>query len=370
MGCNANNHPPDCRCGWGGDGHKGRNFGGGRGYFGNHRQPYLKVDSAVETENHLTQCPICKSDVAFIKHNGGAVWLDLPLGPPWYKHACFDNASSSVGKNNLKSIFNIENKTLSRTAKIIVADSCSYNSFSSTSMLRAKFSNGIKRSMSVRGDARIFVGRICCIDESTKEIWPIDDVAKKLYFQGSLADIISKGKKTNSAQSSLKAKQNERKSCVDESSFKIECALCGKKMRKQKNYRAHLLREHGVALVSAGNNSSYMILDHDDYDKLSHEKLEPKSSDLGSEPSTITFSEWELRGILAEACDACSESSGWSNLANVGEWIKENEPGFKSWYQKEKKLSAFMEELGFLDLKKETLPDQISSRVIYIKIKG
>lgn len=370
MGCNGNNHAPGCRCGWGGDGHKGRSFGCGRGYFGDHRQPYLKVDSAVETENHLTQCPICKSDVAFIKHNGGVVWLDLPLGPPWYKHACFDGVSSNVGKDNLKTIFNSDKQALSENTKIIVSDSCSYNSFSSTSILRAKFSDGITRSMSVRGDARIFAGRICCIDESTKEIWPTDDVAKKLYFQGSLTNISPKGKKINSAQNPLKNKQKEKTLYTDESLFKIACALCGKKLRKQKNYRAHLRIEHGMALISAGNKSSYMILDHNDCDKLSHKPLAPKSSEIDPEPSSITFSEWELKLILKEACDACSENSGWSNLTNVGEWLKENEPGFKKWYQKEKKLSVFIEELSFLDLRIKTVPDQVFSREIYIKMKG
>lgn len=37
-----------------------------------------------------TKCPICSADVFFIRHNGGCVWVDPPLGWPWPKHACFD----------------------------------------------------------------------------------------------------------------------------------------------------------------------------------------------------------------------------------------------------------------------------------------
>ncbi len=35
-----------------------------------------------------TECPKCYSDVFFIRHNGGSVWLDN-LGWPWPRHGCF-----------------------------------------------------------------------------------------------------------------------------------------------------------------------------------------------------------------------------------------------------------------------------------------
>ncbi len=34
------------------------------------------------------RCPVCRESVFFIRHNGGSVWIDHPLGPPWYKHQC------------------------------------------------------------------------------------------------------------------------------------------------------------------------------------------------------------------------------------------------------------------------------------------
>lgn len=40
---------------------------------------------------HRTKCPRCGASVFFIRHNGGSVWVDPPLGPPWPKHACFDD---------------------------------------------------------------------------------------------------------------------------------------------------------------------------------------------------------------------------------------------------------------------------------------
>jgi hypothetical protein len=36
-----------------------------------------------------TLCPKgCGADVFFIRHKGGCVWVDPPLGWPWYKHGC------------------------------------------------------------------------------------------------------------------------------------------------------------------------------------------------------------------------------------------------------------------------------------------
>jgi hypothetical protein len=36
----------------------------------------------------VAPCPKCNADVFFVRHNGGAVWLD-DLGPPWPIHECF-----------------------------------------------------------------------------------------------------------------------------------------------------------------------------------------------------------------------------------------------------------------------------------------
>ena len=35
---------------------------------------------------YTTDCPECGAEVYFIRHNGGSVWVDPPLGWPWPKH--------------------------------------------------------------------------------------------------------------------------------------------------------------------------------------------------------------------------------------------------------------------------------------------
>src|SRR5205814_348 len=53
---------------------------------------YAGYRRSRESSCFQTSCPECGHGVYFIRHNGGSVWIDPPLGPPWYKHGCMDKA--------------------------------------------------------------------------------------------------------------------------------------------------------------------------------------------------------------------------------------------------------------------------------------
>jgi hypothetical protein len=94
--CNAWNHPPECTCGWGGDGYSGA----GGGFTARECTEYRKeafVSYRQESSDfcHKTDCPRCGGPVFFIRHNDGSVWVD-ELGWPWPKHGCFED-DISVG---------------------------------------------------------------------------------------------------------------------------------------------------------------------------------------------------------------------------------------------------------------------------------
>jgi hypothetical protein len=98
--CNAWNHPPSCRCGWGGDGHLG---GGGDGWHGtegtsswpSYRLPEHDYWRFVR-EAGPSKCPWCGDLVFFLRHNGGCVYVD-ELGFPWPVHPCWLDQSGSRG---------------------------------------------------------------------------------------------------------------------------------------------------------------------------------------------------------------------------------------------------------------------------------
>jgi len=94
--CNAWNHPPDCTCGWGGEGHLGTRPGYSEGSAPGIASAYTSLRaSSYTTPNAL--CPVCGVVVFFYSSpEGGRVFFD-ELGPPWPKHPCTDNGRTVLG---------------------------------------------------------------------------------------------------------------------------------------------------------------------------------------------------------------------------------------------------------------------------------
>lgn len=59
-------------------------------------EDYSEPRVSKESECYLTKCPDCNASVFFIRHNGGSLWVDPPLGPPWWKHDCMNNGRPSA----------------------------------------------------------------------------------------------------------------------------------------------------------------------------------------------------------------------------------------------------------------------------------
>jgi len=84
--CNAWNHDPCCRCGFGGETHSS--------------EAVLREQSGLTSYesyvNPFAKCPVCGVAVFFFQAtNGGRVFFD-DLGPPWPKHPCTDHSSDHL----------------------------------------------------------------------------------------------------------------------------------------------------------------------------------------------------------------------------------------------------------------------------------
>lgn len=90
--CNAWNHPSNCKCGWGGEGHLGKS--GSQSQHGTYIvfPDVPRIIHAYESfVNPNASCPVCGESVFFYQsNNGGRVYFD-ELGPPWPKHPCTSN---------------------------------------------------------------------------------------------------------------------------------------------------------------------------------------------------------------------------------------------------------------------------------------
>jgi hypothetical protein len=75
------------------------------GYDGSRIVDYAGYSRSDESCCFLTTCPECGDKVYFVRYNGGSVWINPPLGWPWYKHSCMDrpNSSPSSGRSALVS---------------------------------------------------------------------------------------------------------------------------------------------------------------------------------------------------------------------------------------------------------------------------
>jgi hypothetical protein len=101
--CNAWNHRPGCRCGWGGEGHAGLSSFSSFGTYNSAytaRAPHWSVPPLTSTYtsyvNPNASCPVCGAPVFFYQSpSGGRVFFD-ELGPPWPKHPCTDHSSRPV----------------------------------------------------------------------------------------------------------------------------------------------------------------------------------------------------------------------------------------------------------------------------------
>jgi len=104
--CNAWNHPPDCRCGWGGAGYSGHPPGGFRGNalaqsygFGEYRPFwYAPISGRSSYTNPNARCPVCGASVFYYESEYGARVFFDELGPPWPKHPCTDHSRSSASR--------------------------------------------------------------------------------------------------------------------------------------------------------------------------------------------------------------------------------------------------------------------------------
>lgn len=82
--CNAHNHPPDCTCGWGGDGHLG---GGGGGV--SYTDRLLIAYEYEHGEARPSYCSYCGQEVYVYTNDYGSFVVFDELGHPWPKHECY-----------------------------------------------------------------------------------------------------------------------------------------------------------------------------------------------------------------------------------------------------------------------------------------
>jgi len=126
-----------------------------------------------------TTCPECGDEVFFIRHNNGSVWINPPLGPPWYKHACFDEPTSSTSKSSIASSYKIKfsetESGIESNLIIGIVKSTYVDYFKTHTDLVLETGKSERIELKIKNNAGFLLGKLCVFDKESKTIWPIEE---------------------------------------------------------------------------------------------------------------------------------------------------------------------------------------------------
>ncbi|MGZ8218952.1 hypothetical protein [Methylomagnum sp.] len=175
-----------------------------------------------------TTCPECGEKVFFVRYNGGSVWLDPPLGYPWYKHACFSDEISNLtpklslaASHNYLSSHNSEKQSKSNLIIGIVKSTY----FDIDTDIIFETGNQEVKNIILKHNAGFLLGKVCIYDTNQDRIWPLEEPHHAFSIYKPIAP------------------QND--SLIYRSDL-ISCPKCGVKLNP-KNLSKHLKRQHGTS---------------------------------------------------------------------------------------------------------------------------
>ena len=133
---------------------------------------FAGLRESSEDKCNSTRCPKCNDEVFFIRHNGGSVWVDPPLGPPWPKHGCF--VDERTKHKTLANEFSIDSGLFNYESTMGVVQS-TYSS-GAKGLTAVLFDTGAygKYKILIKGNAGFLSGRLCILNKRHSQIFPVE----------------------------------------------------------------------------------------------------------------------------------------------------------------------------------------------------
>ena len=179
-----------------------------------------------------TNCPQCGDEVHFIRHNGGSVWIDPPLGPPWSKHSCFENALLNNSRTSLLTdykIFSEKTELATRQDLIIgIIKSTKVDIIKRFTDIIFETGKNETKKIRLKNNAGFLYEKLCIYDEVNAEVWPIEEPEYIFAI--------------------YKPSNSEKKA-------RIKCPKCGVSLNP-KNLYDHLRIQHDITLTVASTSKS------------------------------------------------------------------------------------------------------------------
>jgi hypothetical protein len=152
--------------------------------------PLRKTDSTC----FGTSCPECGDNVYFIKHNGGSVWVDPPLGPPWPIHGCFDTESTTSNLANLYQIkMSSETEGVIESSIIGVVTTASVDFLKRFTSITLKTGKTESLKLKLKNNSGFLLGELCVFSVDKGCIFPVkeDGYVFELYYPINNSGLIS-----------------------------------------------------------------------------------------------------------------------------------------------------------------------------------
>lgn len=135
---------------------------------------YSGYNTSYESCCFGTTCPKCGDGVFFVRHNGGSVWLDPPLGWPWYKHGCFyqDEIASGSYESTLVVSKIDKGVTENTDLEIGVVKRTWVEPNKNYTDIVLDVGETETKEIRVKNNAGFLIGKLCALNEKSEEIWP------------------------------------------------------------------------------------------------------------------------------------------------------------------------------------------------------
>lgn len=152
-------------------------YGGCGGSGASPVRDYSGYSSSPDSCCFKTNCPACGENVFFIRHNGGSVWIDPPLGPPWGKHPCMDSATGRQGGTRSSLVSSSSLSTYKQTDGLIVgvvkeAETAFDGSFT---LINIETGEAANFYLMMKNKAGFLVGRLVIYDPDSATVKWLED---------------------------------------------------------------------------------------------------------------------------------------------------------------------------------------------------
>ena len=207
-------------------------------------------NASQESTSFATSCPKCGEEVYFVRHNGGSVWLDPPLGSPWYKHFCFDSDYKLNHKQqNLLKEYDINYPKSENLILGVVKQTTHQKNkrFIDSTDIFMVVGDQEELYVEAKNNAGFLLGKLCLLDKQEKLIWPI---AEKSYRFAVLStkdqrQIEQERKREIDRETDLEIRREIiRSKKLGVQARLMACPVCNA-MLNPKNYKKHLREQHG-----------------------------------------------------------------------------------------------------------------------------